>query len=161
MSSSSSEGTHSLHFYNSLLSLSLSQLSIRHNNFLGAVVLCSWVARMREVERLFLKSERQSAAFFWSSGGLGLRWYFVVFPGACVSSIGSLFRGPIGSRARDRAAGSYTECAAGTRQPSALRSASLLVHRILLGTAQGQRQLGTLHTPPRVDTGFQNRALSR
>ena len=42
------------------------------------------------------------------------------------------------------AAGSHTECAAGPRQPSALRSASLLVHRILLGTAQGQTQLGTL-----------------
>ena len=53
-------------------------------------------------------------------------------------------RSVIGSRARDRAAGSYTECAAGPRQPSALRSASLLVHRILLGTPQGQTQLGTL-----------------
>ena len=91
MSSSSSEGTHSLHFYNSLLSLSLSQLSIRHNNFLGAVVLCSWVARMREVERLFLKSERQSAGFFWSLGGLGFVGILLYFR-ARVSSIVSSFR---------------------------------------------------------------------
>ena len=91
VSSSSSEGTHSLHFYNPLSSLSLSQLSIGHNNFLGAVVLCSWVARMREVERLFLKSERQSAGFFWSLGGLGVVGILLYFR-ARVSSIVSSFR---------------------------------------------------------------------
>ena len=76
---------------------------------------------------------------------IGVRGYFGVFSGACI-----LYRVgvpvPIGSRARDRAAGLYMECAAGTRQPSALRSASRLVHRILSGTPQGQTQLGTLQS---------------
>ena len=61
-------------------------VSIRHNNFLGAVVLCSWVARMREVRgRKALPQKR--APISWVLlvlGRVGGCWYFAVFSGACV-----------------------------------------------------------------------------
>ena len=158
MSSSSSKGTHSLRFYNSRkhskpITARYSRQQLSGRCCTGELeALGSEKASGRR--KAFSLRRAPISCVLLVLGRLGLRWYFVVFPGACVSSIGSLFRGPIGSRARDRAAGSYTECAAGTRQPSALRSASRLVHRILSGTPQGQTQLGTLQSPPRVDTGF-------
>ena len=86
MSSSSSKGTHSLRFYTFNTRLSLSQPSIRHNNFLGVVVPVSSLFRTGKREAgltLFAEASANQLGSFGPWAGWGLLVFCCIFGRVC------------------------------------------------------------------------------